>query len=267
MDWLGNDRDAIGREKAGIARAGRPLVVGEAAPPTGLTEALARIGARVGRAGIDFGFDADIDTEGAGWRWWHADGTAFTLPPATLQAPCQHANAAAAIAALHALRGRLRCPSAAIATGVRTARLRGRLQRLADDPELLVDVAHNPQAARVLASWLDAHPCRGRVHAVYGALGDKDVAGVLQALGARIAHWHLAGLDAATPRGLSAPALAEVLAGSLPAAPHDAHADVAGALRAARQAARPGDRIVAFGSFFVASAVLEAVPAGAPCAR
>lgn len=254
MEWLGNDRDAIGREKAGIARAGRPLIVGEAEPPAGLLDAVTRADAKVERAGIDFGFDAGIGD--GSWRWWHADGTAFVLPETTLQAPCQHANAAAAIAALHALHERLPCPPAAIVSGIRTARLRGRLQRLADDPELLVDVAHNPQAARVLAAWLDAHPCRGRVHAVYGALGDKDVAGVLQALGPRIAHWHLAGLDVATPRGLPAAVLAEVLERSLPAVPHEGHADVADALRAARQAAMPGDRIIAFGSFFVASAVL-----------
>lgn len=264
MEWLGNDRDAIGREKAGIARAGRPLIVGETEPPAGLLDAVTRVDAKIERAGIDFGFDAGIGD--GSWRWWHADGTAFMLPETTLQAPCQHANAAAAIAALHALRERLPCPPAAIVSGTRTARLRGRLQRLADDPELLVDVAHNPQAARVLAAWLDAHPCRGRVHAVYGALGDKDVTGVLQALGPRIAHWHLAGLDAATPRGLPAAALAEILAHSLPAASHDRHVDVGAALSAAWQAAGAGDRIVAFGSFFVASAVLEATPAAASCA-
>jgi dihydrofolate synthase/folylpolyglutamate synthase len=87
-------------------------------------------------------------------------------------------------------------------------------------------------------------------------LSDKDVAGVLAALGTRIAHWHLAGLERDTPRGLSAPALAETLADVLPDASVDVHADVAAALAAARSAARPGERILAFGSFFVASAVL-----------
>jgi len=96
----------------------------------------------------------------------------------------------------------------------------------------------------------------GRVHAVYGALADKDVAGVIGALGDRIGHWHLAGLERVTPRGLSATALTAILAQTLPQAAFDAHADVASALAAAREKAKPGERILAFGSFFVASAVI-----------
>src|SRR6185437_11519813 len=95
-----------------------------------------------------------------------------------------------------------------------------------------------------------------RTHAVYGALADKDVAGVIAALGARIAHWHLAGLDGASPRGLAMDALAEVLQQTLPQAKADRHADVASALAAAHAAAQPGERILAFGSFFVAAAVM-----------
>jgi len=126
---------------------------------------------------------------------------------------------------------------------------------LAGDPQLVVDVGHNPQAARALAEWLDARPGM-RVHAVYGALSDKDVAGVIGALGHRIAHWHLAGLEKDTPRGLAASALAEQLASVLPDAPFDAHPDVSSALGAARATAKPGECVLAFGSFFVASAVL-----------
>src|SRR5699024_7177627 len=118
-----------------------------------------------------------------------------------LSAPCQQANAAAAVAALHALRERLPWSQEAMIDGLCHAHLRGRLQNLGHAPERVVDVAHNPQAARVLAAWLDQHPVAGSVHAVYGALDDKDVAGVLEALGSRIAHWHLGGLDAVTPRG------------------------------------------------------------------
>jgi dihydrofolate synthase/folylpolyglutamate synthase len=169
----------------------------------------------------------------------------------------QYANAATAIAALHALDAGLLgvTPEVAIAAALRGVSVAARLQCLGGDPALYVDVGHNPQAARALAQWLDAAP-HGRVHAVFGALSDKDVAGVLAALGTRIAHWHLAGLERDTPRGLSAPALAETLADVLPDASVDVHADVAAALAAARSAARPGERILAFGSFFVASAVL-----------
>jgi dihydrofolate synthase/folylpolyglutamate synthase len=257
MDWLGNDRDSIGREKAGIARSGRPAIVGEPAPPAGLLDELAALGARIERAGVDFA----VERAAHGWVWCHRDGTAFELPDPSLAAPVQYANAAAAIAALHASRG----PGAPIpiaqfagaaAEGVRTARVAARLQSLGGDPELIVDVGHNPQAARALAEWLDAHP-GGPVHAVYGALADKDVAGVIAALGGRIGHWHLAGLERDTPRGLPAEALREPLQRELPAAAFDLHADVQGALAAARMAARPGERILAFGSFFVAAAVLQ----------
>ena len=254
MDWLGPDRDVIGREKAGIARAGRPAIVGETAPPAGLLDALAACGARIERAGVDF----RVERRKRGWIWRHADGTAFELPDPSLAAPVQYANAAAAIAALHA-GGEAALPSVALgsaaAEGVRTARVAARLQSLGGDPELIVDVGHNPQAARALAEWLDAHP-GGRVHAVYGALSDKDVAGVIAALGARIGHWHLAGLERDTPRGLPAEALRQSLRDVLPDAAFDVHADVSAALAAARAAAGRGERILAFGSFFVASAVL-----------
>ncbi|NKJ20648.1 bifunctional tetrahydrofolate synthase/dihydrofolate synthase [Dyella sp. SG609] len=256
MDWLGNDRDSIGREKAGIARHGRPAIVGEAAPPAGLLQALAAIGARVERAGVDF----RVERHAQGWTWRHADGTAFGLPDPSLAAPVQYANAAAAIAALHAQGTHAPIPSAALAAaaaaGVKTAAVAARLQALGGDPALIVDVGHNPQAARALAEWLDAHP-GGRVHAVYGALADKDVGGVIAALGARIGHWHLAGLERDTPRGLPAEALRKELQMALPPAAFDLHADVGSALAAARAAALPGERILAFGSFFVAAAVLQ----------
>jgi dihydrofolate synthase/folylpolyglutamate synthase len=254
MDWLGPDRDSIGREKAGIARAGRPAIVGELDPPAGLLETLAGVGARVERAGIDFGVERHED----GWRWRHRDGSAMELPDPALAAPVQYANAATAIAALHALDLATLTPSAffaAVSAGLHEVRAPARLQSIGGEPPVIVDVGHNPQAARALAEWLDAQP-PARVHAVYGALADKDVAGVIGALGARIDHWHLAGLDRATPRGMAVAALAAILQQTLPQALFDTHADVATALAAARATAQPGERILAFGSFFVASAVL-----------
>jgi dihydrofolate synthase / folylpolyglutamate synthase len=258
MDWLGPDRDSIGREKAGIARAGRPVIVGQEDPPTGLLDALAARGARIERAGRDFRVERHVD----GWRWQHRDGGVMELPDPALSAPVQFANAAAAIAALHALwtnDSSLPFASkhalAAVSAGLHEVRIAARLQSLGGDPRLVVDVGHNPQAARALAEWLDAQP-PARVHAVYGALADKDVAGVIGALGGRIAHWHLAGLDRASPRGMPVAALAAILQQTLPAASFDAHRDVATALAAARATAQPGECILAFGSFFVAAQVV-----------
>ncbi len=251
MDWLGPDRDSIGVEKAGIARQGRPAIVGELDPPVGLLEALLRIGANVQRAGVDFTVDRRVE---GGWCWRHCDGTVLTLPDPALAAPVQYANAASAIAALHVLDMGIDLKAAA-AAGLRTAHVAARLQSLGGDPALVVDVGHNPQAARALAEWLDAQPV-GRVHAVYGALSDKDVGGVIRALGSRIAHWHLAGLERDTPRGLPAQVLAEQLVLALPQARYDVHGSVGSALAAARSMALPGERVLAFGSFFVAAAVL-----------
>ncbi|MEO6799723.1 MAG: bifunctional tetrahydrofolate synthase/dihydrofolate synthase [Rhodanobacter sp.] len=254
MDWLGPDRDSIGREKAGIARRGKPAVVGELEPPAGLLAALAECGALVQRAGRDF----SVEHHAHGWRWRHRDGTAMELPDPHLAAPVQYANAAAAIAALHALDDPALPPGAlfaAASSGLQQVRIAARLQALGGEPPLFVDVGHNPQAARALAEWLDAQP-PGGVHAVYGALADKDVAGVMTALGPRIVCWHLGGLEHATPRGLTGPALAHTLRETLPQARFDVSADVPTALAAARNAAQPGERILAFGSFFVASAVV-----------
>ena len=249
QDWLGNDVDGIGREKAGIFRRDRPAIVGMREPPRGLLDEAGRIGARVLRAGVDF----RVVPHGVAWRWECAD-TAVVLPQPDLAAPCQIDNAAAAIMALHELRGRLGWNEAAMARGVRAARVSARLQQLQerDAPDLVIDVGHNPQAARVLAQWLAAHPPRGRNLAVFGALADKDVAGIAAPLAPFIAQWHLCGLDADSPRGLSA----AQLRARMPGVAAHAHAGVADALDAASAHAVAADRVLAFGSFFVAAPAL-----------
>lgn len=250
QDWLGNDIDSIGREKAGIFRRGRPAIIGMREPPRGLLDEAARIGVRVSLAGGNFW----AAPQTGAWRWDCAD-TTLMLPEPRLAAPCQTDNAAAAIMALYSLRERLGWDARAIARGVREARVPARLQRLQKPgaPELLIDVGHNPQAARVLAQWLAAHPPRGRNIAVFGALSDKDVAGIVTPLVPHIAQWHITGLDADSPRGLNAAQLRE----RMPSLPAGAHASVDAALDAASAQAMADDRILAFGSFFVAAAALE----------
>lgn len=255
QDWLGSDRDSIGREKAGIARAGRPAIVGELHPPQGLLDALRGIGADIVRAGETF----EVRTDPAGaasWQWVHRDGTVPDLPVPALAAPVQLANAATAIAAIHSLGNRLDVSPDAIRSALSAVHVPGRLQRISECPRTLVDVGHNPQAARALAAWLDAQPKGGRVFAVYGALADKDVAGVVQAMAPGIDRWFLAGLDRDTPRGLSAEALSSTLADVLPEAAASAYPGVAEAWAAARDMAADDDIVLLFGSFFVASAAL-----------
>jgi dihydrofolate synthase / folylpolyglutamate synthase len=253
QDWLGNDRDTIGREKAGILRAGRPAIIGTRDPPVALLDESARIGATLLRAGFQF----DVRQDAASW-WWQSGTVQLQLPSPTLAAPCQIDNAAAAIACLYTLRDRLGWDERAIAAGVRRARVAARLQRFAkaQAPELVIDVGHNPQAARVLGQWLGMNRPEASVCAVFGALSDKDVLGIVTPLTVHVAQWHLAALDADTPRGLTAADLQNRLA-NVEGLRVAQHASVAQALNAAASAAHSGDRILAFGSFFVAAAALE----------
>ncbi|RPE77286.1 bifunctional tetrahydrofolate synthase/dihydrofolate synthase [Vulcaniibacterium tengchongense] len=255
QDWLGEDREAIGAEKAGIARPWKPLVLGDDDPPSSVLRHAYAIGASAWRIGNDFFCEPVADAAGAQrWRWREV-GYQIELPMPRLLAPAQLRNAAVAIAALRALDAAL--PEPAYAEGVLRAHVRGRLQRFErDGVEVVVDVGHNPQAARELAAWLRAAPARGEVHAVYAALADKDAAGVVEALAGEVAHWHLAGLEDAGPRGQAVDVFAQRL--TLTAAATGArHADVAQALQAACARARPGDRVLAFGSFHTAAAALR----------
>jgi dihydrofolate synthase/folylpolyglutamate synthase len=136
--------------------------------------------------------------------------------------------------------------------------LAGRLQHLAEHPDLVIDVGHNPQAARELARWLDRHPVAGATRAVFGALADKDIEGVAAALGARIDHWYLADLLGESPRGETIARLLKRVRAVLPEAACSEHPDIPAALAAARAQASPADRIIAFGSFHVVAPVLKA---------
>jgi dihydrofolate synthase/folylpolyglutamate synthase len=256
-DWLGPDRDSIGREKAGIARAWKPLVLGEVdIPGTVLRHAYA-IAAAVIQAGNDF-FHEPL--EDGRWRWREV-GYELELPAVPLDAPVQRANAATAIAAVRALEGGDALAPAVFAAGVAQARVAGRLQRVErDGVEIRLDVGHNPQAARALAAWLQAHPAQGPTVAVFAALADKAVGEVVDALMPQVAHWQLAGIDDAGPRSLSAEALLQ----KLPALQGRAvtHAGVPQALDAAVAQAGQAGRVLVFGSFHTVGQALAAPRSG-----
>lgn len=250
QDWLGSDIEAIGVEKAGIARPFKPLVLGDDDPPASVLRHAYAIGAQAWRIANDF-FAERIDAQR--WRWREV-GFSMELPMPALAAPVQLRNAACAIAALRALR--LRIDREAVRQGVRNAQVAGRLQRFErDGVEVLVDVGHNPQAARALAAWLRAQP-RRRTLAVYAALADKDAPGVVQALADVVDGWYVAGTPEAGPRGQAAEALATRLHGT-PAANATPHADLDAALAAALAEAAPDGRVLAFGSFHAAAQALR----------
>ena len=256
--WLGSDRESIGREKAGIARAWKPLVLGEVDPPSSVLRHAYAIGANAIRLGSDF-FHEPVDA--AHWRWREV-GAELRLPAPRLAAPPQRANASTAIAALRALPRAL--PEAAFAQGVATATLPGRLQCLQrDGVEIVLDVAHNPQAARELAAWLRRRSPAPTV-AVFAALADKDAAGMVQALAGQVGHWYLAGLEQAG-RGQDVEHLVARLDGTVAGVAtgvSSGDARVADALARAIAAASPAGRVLVFGSFHTVAEALQALRSG-----
>src|SRR5690606_16499985 len=253
QDWLGNDRESIGAEKAGIVRAWKPLVLGEDDPPASVLRHAYALGASAIRAGSDFFFEP---LEEGRWRW-RERGYSLELPPPALAAPVQLRNAATAIAALRALD--LALDDAAIARGISAARLPGRLEHIGHGGvDVRVDVGHTPQAARELAAWLDANPAPGRTRALYAPLVDKDLPGVVEALSRQVDEWWLAGTPGAAARGIDAATLAERLRDSA-AARARRHDDPATALAAILATASRGDRVLVFGSFHAAELALRAL--------
>jgi dihydrofolate synthase/folylpolyglutamate synthase len=253
MDYLGPTREDIGREKAGIFRAGRPVVCGERNPPAALIDYADSIGARLLRIGRDFDFVA----ESGQWRYRGPESERYGLPVPALRGDYQFANASVALATLDVLRDRVPITTGAVREGLVSVELPGRFQVLPGRPTIVLDVAHNPHAARVLAASLGAMGFHPETYAVFGMYGDKDVASVIGAVKPRIDHWFVAGLPGA--RGAPALMIIEKLraAGVAQTAIH-AFDTIASAFRAARDRASNADRIIVFGSFLTVAAALAA---------
>lgn len=250
-DWLGDDRNAIGREKAGIFRPGRPAIHADPDAPVGLVAAARDRGAEF----ICLGKEFDATRTGGAWTWrgFGVEQKGLPLPLGGGQA--QLNNAAGALAVLWSLRHRLPVDREAIRDGLRKATLPARMEVRQGSVVEVLDVAHNPQAAQELAAFLRDRPCKGRTLAVFGMLSDKDISGVVRALSRVVDVWHVAGLE--VPRGASAAAVATALT-EAGARGTQVHASVGDALKAARETARETDRIVIVGSFHtVALAMAE----------
>ena len=241
VDYLGPDRESIGREKAGIFRPGRPAVVGDPDPPRSVMDAP---GEKL-FMGKQFGYTA----EPGQWTYWGPGGKRPGLAHPALRGGMQLANAAAALCALDTLRDRLPLAAQEIRSGLAGVELPGRFQVLPGRPQVILDVAHNVQAARVLAQNLGASAYAPETIAVCGMLRDKDIAGVLRELSARVTRWHLATLPG--PRGASADELASHVKN------FELHASPAAAFSAAREEAGENDKIVVFGSFLTVGEVIS----------
>jgi dihydrofolate synthase/folylpolyglutamate synthase len=248
--YLGDTRELIGFEKAGIYRALRPAVCADPQPPASLIAHIASLGALRRQLGQEF----HIEQSGAHWRYRGPDWALSDLPMPAMAGAHQLRNAAGAIAALEALHDRVPVDAQAIAQGLLAARVAGRFQRIAQAPEIVLDVAHNPQAARALAATLAAQPVAGRTLAVLGMLADKDAAGVIAALGESIDHWFVCTPE--SPRALPGAALVEAIRQQFGAARITCCDAPEQALDTAKKHATVDDRIAVFGSFYTVAAVL-----------
>jgi dihydrofolate synthase / folylpolyglutamate synthase len=254
QEYLGATIEAIAREKAGIFRQGRPAVLGSRDMP-GVVEEMARaIGAPLKRPGAEYTYSREDPV-------WHFRGSRWNLP--NLPAPAlvgdmQYANAATAIAALEEIDARLTIPAAAVARGLAEVQLAARFQVIAPAnpgaPTWILDVAHNPAAARVLARNLRDLKSGGRTLAVCGILADKDASGVVAELRGCVDAWWCVTTDG--DRGRSGVALAQTVASQVAAPVEGADSTPAGCA-AALEAAKPLDRILIFGSFHVVGPALD----------
>jgi len=248
-DWLGTDIEVIGREKAGVMRAGALAVLADPQMTPSVEKEARRIGARAVLAGRDYTWDG-----GTGDHWRFAMGAMVlpSLPRPALSGGAQLANAAGSIAALHAI-GLLTAEHATqVSRALRRLELPGRFQVVPGLVEWILDVAHNEVAARVLAQNLAARPVAGQTLCVAAILGDKDIAAVARELAPVVDRWFLCAIEA--PRGLAAQALAgrsPLFAGATLAR------DIGDGMRRAARAAGPDDRIVVCGSFLAVAPAMQ----------
>lgn len=245
-DWLGSDRESIGREKAGVFRGQTPAVVGEPDMPQSIADVAAEKGSELYRVGENWRYAV----EGDSWSWQAAEGKLLANLPMP-NVPL--ANAATALAALHF--SQLEVAEEAIRRGLQQAQLPGRFQTVSESPRLILDVAHNPHAAAYLAGRLSELPRNGgKVRAVVGMLHDKDIAGTLACLSPQVDFWYCAPLEG--PRGASVEELSVHLTQAYQ------FTDVVCAWQQAMQDADSQDIVIVCGSFHTVAHVMAALDAG-----
>jgi dihydrofolate synthase/folylpolyglutamate synthase len=251
MDYLGPTREHIGFEKAHIYRRDRPAICADPQPPQRLLDVASALGADLWRFGRDFNYQGDRQQWAYGGRVVRRAG----LPYPSLRGANQLLNASGALAALEALGQRLPVSQQAVRQGLLGVELAGRFQVLPGRPAVILDVAHNPHAAAVLAENLDNMGFYPRTRAVFGMLRDKDVAGVIDKLAGRIDAWHVGGTPGA--RGLPGTEALRILLERQPGASATAYDDIAAAFDAAQSEAGLDDRILVFGSFLTVAEAMR----------
>ena len=246
VEWLGDTREAIAKEKAGIFRANAPAIVGDPQPPQTLLDSATEKRALLHCINRDFSYQLRADV----WDWHSPDLQLSALPQPTLQGEHQYRNASAVIRAVTLLK-QLPVSAAAISYGLAHTQLLGRFQRIEADIPVLLDVGHNPQAVKTLVEHLQQHFANRRIHAVFAMMKDKDIAAVLQLMQPVVYDWFLAPLS--NPRAASEQLMREIFAQNGMNPPHFGYTCFAQAFAAAKNQAQAGELILVFGSFFLVS--------------
>ncbi len=255
QSYLGNTIEKIGLEKAHIYRAGRAAIFADVNPPSTLLAYAAQIGADLRLLNRDFRYSR-MDGQ---WQFFGRDTARHSLPFPALRGGYQLKNASAALAALETLHDKLPVSQAHIKRGLLEVAWPGRLQVLPGRPTVVLDVAHNPHAARALHDALGTMGFFENTIAVFGMLGDKDIDQVIGIMKDRIDFWCVAGLEkSAGARGATSETLAQKLLAHGAAGKFSQHVSIGSALAAARAKAGQNDRILVFGSFYTVADVLNA---------
>ena len=187
MEWLGDNRNAIGREKAGIMRSTTPVISGDPDAPQTIVEMANHMSAILYQVDRDYTYTWNKGEYEWSWSGWSHSLSALPLP--ALSGAFQVANAANVIAVLMSLVGVLEVSYSAICQGLREVVLAGRLELVRAKPDILLDATHNPQAAKQLCCWLNENPVQGKTIALFSMLKDKDIAKVVALMQSEIDHW------------------------------------------------------------------------------
>jgi dihydrofolate synthase / folylpolyglutamate synthase len=255
MEFLGDTRELIGHEKAGIYRQQQIAICGDVAPPVSLLAHADTLGVKLNRFGVDYRIDI-TDTQHAHYRDAHGQLDIGTL---RLFGHYQWNNAASVIFAVRALQARLPVTEDQLLQALTRTEVTGRFQYLQQAPDVILDVAHNPHAARALRDNLQRLSADGsQVVAVFSMLSDKDIASVVDILHPVIDAWHVAPIQ--HPRAADIDYLQACLSQKVSMAHIHLHADLPTALRTAYKKAAKNDKIIVFGSFFTVAAILELTP-------
>lgn len=257
QDWLGSSRDQIALEKAGILRPGVPVVVADDDPPAALLRRIEKLGAA---PAIMLGQEMTVGGDDDHWHMTVRDGAGHSrdLPPIP-RGPLLPANVCAGIQTCLLLGLEVdgsQLPG--VVAGIAPA---GRRQRLRSNGlNCVLDVAHNPSAVEKLVEYLVATSCNGKTLAIFSAMADKDLQGMLEGAAGHMDRWFLAD-QPENPRAAQGAAVGAIL-DRMGEGNWAVSADLPGAFAAARAAARAGDRLVVFGSFYTVAAILPLVESG-----